>query len=135
MHPALATVIAAAGTALLAFGVVLRLGGRPVARDWVPQDEASLRNTLLMVPGFGAGLLGSGVLALEQDGRPGALSGLVVVVCIPLFVLLGIPGGLQLRVPLWFVPSWARDSVRRRRDAEGRGRRRARAARGRRTGP
>ncbi|NHC45203.1 hypothetical protein [Motilibacter aurantiacus] len=114
MSPILAVVLAAAGAALLAYAVLLRLGARPWARDWASNGERGVRTGLLTVPGGGAGLL---ALAVADRADDNLVAAVVLTVCLPVFVVLMLLSALQLRVPLWLVPGWARESVRLRRAA------------------
>lgn len=120
MNPAVAVALAVAGTGLLAYAVLLRVGTRPWASGWTDGGEAGARGALLTTPSGGSGLLALAVVGWADENTAAAL---VVAVCLPLFVVLGLPAALRLRVPLWLVPSWARESYAQRRRARA-GRRR-----------
>jgi hypothetical protein len=120
MNPAVAALLAVAGAALLTYAVLLRIGARSWASGWTDGGEAGARGALLTTPSGGAGLL---ALAVVDRADKNTAAALIVAICLPIFLVLGVPAALRLRVPLWLVPSWARESYAQRRRARA-GRRR-----------
>lgn len=114
MNPFLAVVAGLAGGALIVLAVLFRLGRQPWARDWVHDQEESISRVMMLLPGGGAGLVAFGVVSWADEN---VLAGLVLALTLPTFFVLSVCGGLQLRVPLWFLPRWSRDSIRGRRAA------------------
>lgn len=115
MNPMIALAAVLLGAGLLAYAVALRLGRSAVTRSWARGSERQVGNATLLIPAAGLGLL-AGVGLTQWAGRSPALDAALILAFVA-FVGLSLYAGLQLRVPLWVLPHWSRDSVARRRQA------------------
>ena len=68
----------------------------------------------MLLPAGGAGLVAFGVVSWADQS---AVAGVVLVLTLPTFLVLGLWSLVTSRVPLWFLPAWSRDSVGQRRRA------------------
>lgn len=95
------------GSAVLAWWGRLRAGRSAAARSWAHGSARSALNAMCAVPSVGAALVTAGLTPAASHGS--ALASLVCLVTLPIFVVLGLWGGLQLPLPRWYLPLWARE--------------------------
>lgn len=112
----LAVLLGCAGAGLLAYWVWLRLGRTAYARSWARGTERNAINAMCGIPAVGFALVGVALTGPAADGS--GIASAVSAVCLVLMLVIGTWGGLQIPVPLWSLPRWARAEVTRRREAE-----------------
>ncbi len=115
MNPFLTTTLLLLGFTLLGYALVLRLGRTPAARSWTHSSERQVGNAIMLLPGAGLGLV-AGAAMSQWAGRSPVLDAVLALAFMG-FLTLSLYAGLQLRVPLWLLPRWSRESVARRREA------------------
>jgi hypothetical protein len=123
----LSVLLGCAGVAALGYWVWLRLGRTASARAWARGTERNAINAMCGIPAVGFALIGAALTVPADHGS--GLASTLAVLCFVLFVAFGAWGGLQIPVPLWSLPGWARAEVGRRRAAEKRARARRKEAR------
>lgn len=114
MNPLVAVGFIVVGIAVLAAAASARLGRTPQARSWVQGDTRDQGRALLLLPGAALGLIAAGMTAWSDTPWGGPILVLAAVG----FVVLVLWAALQVRVPVWFLPGWSRQSVRARRKSE-----------------
>jgi len=95
-----------AGSALVGYTVVCRLGRTPERREWAFGSEETARNTILMLPGCGALLAAVGFLGLTRVTDAVAP---LVAVCALVGAVPVLWAGMRLPLPLALYPAWARE--------------------------
>lgn len=115
MSAAVGTLAVLLGLAVCGYGVWLRLGLTPLARDWpqtLERDERGGKQVLFAIPGGGLLLTAFGLTRFGHSGW--------WVPLVPVFAVLGVVlvllAAFGPRPPLWAYPGWAREVVRNRRE-------------------
>lgn len=96
----------ALGIGVIVHAVRLRRGRTAETREWAFGDEQKARLRILMLPGSGCFYAAAGLFGLTRftDAVGPLLALLVLVGFVPVFWAV-----LQLPMPLFFYPKWARE--------------------------
>jgi hypothetical protein len=94
------------GLAVVVYAVMLRLGKSAETREWAFGSEQRARQRILMLPGSGFMYMAAGFWGLSRFSEMAAVgvgvSALVGVVPV-------LWAGLQIPMPVFFYPKWARE--------------------------
>ena len=114
-NPFVAALVGLVGVGLLVDVGLKRAGRQSWARLWTNADEQSITTQMALTPGIGAAMVALCAMSLGEGTWWGAI---ITLVCLPTGVVMGVWGGMFLRVPLWFLPAWSRGRIRGQREAE-----------------